>query len=135
MNGLLGKKIGMTRIFDDLGNAVPVTVVQAGPCYITQVKTLENDGYQAIQLGFDEKKEKNTTRPILKHLSKAGVPPLRLLKEFLVEATEGFKLGDVVKADVFKAGDDVKVSGKSKGRGFMNPVNISLIIPACQGIK
>ena len=118
MSGLLGKKIGMTRIFDDKGNAVPVTVVQAGPCFVTQVKTVENDGYNAVQLGYDQKKEKNTTKPILGHLKKANVPALRVLKEFKMAADVEVKLGDVVKADIFQAGEMVKVSGWSKGRGF-----------------
>lgn len=118
MNGLLGKKIGMTQVFDDTGKVVPVTVVQAGPCYVTQVKTLENDGYQAVQLGFEEKKEKNTTRPVLGHLKKAGLPPLRFLKEFRVSGNVELKPGDQVKVDIFEAGERVRVSGRSKGRGF-----------------
>ena len=118
MSGLLGKKIGMTRIFDETGNAIPVTVIKAGPCYVTQVKTLEKDGYRAVQLGFDTKKEKNTTKPILGHLKKAEVPPLRLLKEFPLNTNAEIKLGDIVKADIFTPGEIVKVSGKSKGRGF-----------------
>jgi large subunit ribosomal protein L3 len=118
MSGLLGKKIGMTRIFDETGNMIPVTVVKAGPCYVTQVKTLERDGYRAMQLGFDSKKEKNTIKPVLGHFNKVNVPPLRLLKEFSFDEGEDFKVGDLVKVDMFKAGDVVKVSGRSKGRGF-----------------
>jgi large subunit ribosomal protein L3 len=118
MSGLLGKKIGMTRIFDETGNMIPVTVVKAGPCYVTQVKTLERDGYRAMQLGFDSKKEKNTIKPVLGHFKKVNVPPLRLLKEFSFDEGEDFKVGDLVKVDMFKAGDVVKVSGRSKGRGF-----------------
>ncbi len=118
MNGLLGKKIGMTQVFDSTGKAVPVTVVQAGPCYVTQVKTLENDGYQAVQLGFEEKKEKNTTRPVLGHLKKSGLPPLRFLKEFRVSGNVELQPGDQVKVDIFAPGDRVRVSGRSKGRGF-----------------
>lgn len=118
MNGLLGKKIGMTQIFDESGKAVPVTVVQAGPCYVTQVKTLENDGYQAVQLGFGEKKAKNTTKPVLGHLQKTGAPPVRFLKEFRFAGKTDLKPGDQVKADLFDAGDVVKVAGRSKGRGF-----------------
>jgi large subunit ribosomal protein L3 len=118
MSGLLGKKIGMTRIFDETGNMIPVTVVKAGPCYVTQVKTLERDGYRAMQLGFDSKKEKNTINPVLGHFKKVNVPPLRLLKEFSFDEGEDFKVGDLVKVDMFKAGDVVKVSGRSKGRGF-----------------
>lgn len=122
MSGLLGKKIGMTRIFDDKGNVVPVTVVQAGPCFVTQVKTAENDGYNAVQLGYDPKKEKNTTKPVLGHLKKANAPALRVLKEFKIAADAEIKLGDVVKADIFQAGEMVKVSGWSKGRGFTGVV-------------
>lgn len=118
MSGLLGKKIGMTRIFDETGNAIPVTVVKAGPCYVTQIKTEESDGYRAVQLGFDPKKEKNTIKPVLGHLKRANVPPVRMLKEFRLDEGEEFKLGDIVKSDMFKAGDVVKVSGWSKGRGF-----------------
>ncbi len=122
MSALLGKKIGMTRIFDETGNVIPVTVVQAGPCYVTQIKTIEKDGYEAVQLGFDEKKEKHVTKPILGHLKKANTPPLRRFKEFPLGADWEVKLGDVVKADVFKPGDIVKVSGNSKGRGFAGVV-------------
>ncbi len=122
MSALLGKKIGMTRIFDESGNVVPVTVVQAGPCYVTQIKTIEKDGYEAVQLGFDEKKEKHVTRPILGHLKKANTPPLRRFKEFPLSPDWEVKLGDVVKADVFQPGDIVKVSGTSKGRGFAGVV-------------
>lgn len=118
MSGLLGKKIGMTRIFDDSGNSIPVTVLEVGPCYVTQVKTVENDGYRAVQLGFGEKKEKNTTRPVLGHLNKANVPPVRHLKEFPLLVTDEVKPGDVLKADMFAEGDVVKVKGFSKGRGF-----------------
>lgn len=118
MSGLLGKKIGMTRIFDDLGNAIPVTVVEAGPCYVTQVKTVEKDGYRAVQLGFDPLKEKNSTRPVLGHLKAANAPSLRVMKEFPLEDGSELKPGDVVKADIFKPGDMLKVSGLSKGHGF-----------------
>lgn len=122
MSGMLGKKIGMTRIFDETGNAVPVTVVKAGPCYITQLKTEETDGYSAVQVGFDEKKEKNTTQPILGHLNKAGAPPVRILKEFPLDVTEELKAGDVLNADYFEEGDMVKVTGLGKGRGFTGVV-------------
>lgn len=118
MSGLLGKKIGMTRIFDDLGNVVPVTVVQAGPCYVTQVKDAETDGYLAVQLGFDEKKEKNTTKPVIGHLKKAGAPVLRVMREFPMPLTDEVKAGDVLKVDMFAVGEKVKVKGRSKGRGF-----------------
>lgn len=119
MSGLLGKKVGMTRIFDETGNAIPVTVVKAGPCYVTQVRTVEKDGYRAVQLGFDTKKEKNTAKPVLGHLKRAEVPPLRVLKEFPLETDREVKLGEIIKVDIFSAGETVKVSGRSKGRGFM----------------
>jgi large subunit ribosomal protein L3 len=118
MGGLLGKKIGMTRVFDELGNTIPVTVLEAGPCYITQVKTEETDGYSAIQMGFEEKKEKNVTKPVLGHLKKAGKGSLRKIKEFSGFEDKELKVGDEIKVDIFKPGDRVKVSGLSKGRGF-----------------
>ncbi len=118
MNGLLGKKIGMTRIFDEAGKAVSVTVVKAGPCYVTQVKTVEHDGYDALQVGFDEKKEKNTSKPLLGHFKKTNLPALRLLKEFRLKAKSELKAGDMVKVDIFQPGDVIKVTGTSKGRGF-----------------
>jgi len=118
MSGLLGKKIGMTRIFDDTGTMIPVTVIKVGPCYVTQVKTLENDGYRSVQIGFDEKKEKNTSKPVLGHLKSATVPPLRVLKEFSFPEDAEVNLGDTLNVDLFDPGDEVKISGKSKGRGF-----------------
>lgn len=122
MAGLLGKKIGMTRIFDDEGNTVPVTVLNVGPCFVTQIKTEEKDGYEAVQIGFDEKKPKNLNKTLLGHLNKAGAPPLRLLKEFRNFSTTELKVGDEIKADLFKPGDVVKVTGTSKGRGFAGVV-------------
>lgn len=118
MNALLGKKIGMSRIFDASGNAIPVTVVKAGPCYVTQVKTVENDGYRAVQLGFGEKKEKNTAKPQMGVFNKAGVPALSKLKEFKLLTDTELKAGDQLNVDLFKEGDKVTVVGKSKGRGF-----------------
>lgn len=122
MSGLLGKKIGMTRIFDDDGNMVPVTVVQAGPCYVVQVKTRERDGYQAMQIGFDPKKEKRTNKPLKGHFAKASVPPLRKLKEFPLPEDQEVKPGDILTVDMFVPGEKVKVSGTSKGRGFAGVV-------------
>jgi len=122
MAGLLGKKIGMTRIFDDEGNTVPVTVLHVGPCFVTQIKTEEKDGYEAVQIGYDEKKPKNLNKTLLGHLNKAGVPPLRLLKEFRNFSTTEIKVGDEIKADLFKPGEVVKVTGTSKGRGFAGVV-------------
>ncbi len=122
MSGMLGRKIGMTRIFDETGNLVPVTIIEAGPCYVTQVKTVEKDGYEAVQLGFGVKKEKNTTRPVLGHLKKANVPPLRKLKEFKPFEDREVKPGDVITVELFQPGDRIKVSGTSKGRGFQGVV-------------
>lgn len=122
MAGLLGKKIGMTRIFDDNGNVVPVTVVEAGPCYVTQIKTKENDGYDSVQLGYNQKKEKNITKPILGHLKKNNVPAVKKLKEFTSFEGKEVKLGDTVTVDIFSPGEFVKVTGLSKGRGFMGVV-------------
>lgn len=122
MSGLLGKKIGMTRIFDNEGNIVPVTIVEAGPCYVTQIKTEETDGYEAIQIGYDQKKEKNTTKPVLGHLKKAKVPPLRKIKEFPPVDGKEMKVGDTISVDIFAPGEIVKVKGLSKGKGFAGVV-------------
>lgn len=117
MNGILGKKIGMTQIFDETGKVIPVTIVEAGPCKVTQVKTVEKDGYSAVQLGFDEKKRKNTKKPLKGHFKNANTEPLRRLKEFrLLEDVPS--LGDEIKVDIFAVGDSIKVSGKSIGKGF-----------------
>lgn len=122
MSGLLGRKIGMTQVFDDEGNMVPVTVVEAGPCYVVQVKTVDNDGYSAVQIGFQEKKEKNTVRPQQGHFAAAKVPNLRILKEFPVPYNKELKAGDVLGADFFEEGDEVKVTGLGKGKGFAGVV-------------
>ena len=121
MPGLIGKKVGMTSIFDEEGRQVPCTVIQAGPCVITQVKTVENDGYSAIQLSFDDKKEKTTTRPLLGHFKKANTSPKRKVIE-LKGFIRDWKLGDVITVDYFK--DDVwlDVVGISKGKGFQGVV-------------
>ncbi len=118
MSGLLGKKIGMTRVFDEEGNVIPATVIEAGPCFVTQVKTQEKDGYNAVQLGFSEIKEKNTNKPSLGRFNKAKTAPLRKIKEFPPFTDRKLKLGDTVKVDIFKPGETVKVSGLSKGKGF-----------------
>ncbi len=115
--GILGKKIGMTQIFAE-GRAVPVTVVEAGPCTIIQKKTMSTDGYDAIQLGFGEQKERLSSKPMKGHFSKAGVKPFKFLRELKVESGESFELGQVIKADVFSEGDFVDVVGTSKGKGF-----------------
>lgn len=116
--GILGTKLGMTQIFDDEGNAVPVTVIQAGPCVVTQIKTAQTDGYTAIQLGFGETRAKSLTQPELGHLTKSQASPLRHLKEYRLESADEFELGQQVTADRFEAGQLVDVSGVSIGRGF-----------------
>lgn len=122
LNGLLGKKIGMTQVFAENGDAVPVTVLEAGPCYITQVKTLSRDGYEAAQIGFEPKKEKQTTNPLKGHFKKASVDPQRILREVVVEDIEACKLGQVFGADIFETGELVDVTGFHKGRGFQGVV-------------
>jgi large subunit ribosomal protein L3 len=116
--GILGKKLGMTQIFDEAGNAIPVTVVQAGPCVVTQIKTPDTDGYAAIQVGFEEATEKALNKPKLGHLAKSGSSPVRHLKEYRVEVAEGYELGQAITAESFEAGQLVDVTGKSIGRGF-----------------
>lgn len=117
--GILGTKLGMTQIFDqETGAAIPITVVQAGPCIVTQIKTKETDGYSSVQIGFDEVKEKAISKPELGHLSKSGASPLRHLKEYRLKDTANYELGQEVKADIFNAGEIVDVSGKTMGRGF-----------------
>jgi large subunit ribosomal protein L3 len=123
MVGLLGRKLGMTRIFAEDGTNIPVTVIEAGPCFVTQIKTPEKDGYSAVQLGFMEKKEKRTTKPLLGHFAKAGVKPLRYLREFRdFDIGRELKLGDQIGVEVFEPGDVVDVSGRTKGRGFQGVV-------------
>lgn len=120
--GILGKKLGMTRIFTQDGQWVDVTLVQAGPCVVIQRKTEKKDGYEAVQVGFDDIKPKRCTKPLKGHFEKAGVPPKRFLKEFRVDADNPLKPGDEIKLDIFKIGDRVDISGKSKGRGFAGVV-------------
>lgn len=122
MIGILGKKIGMTTIFQNDGNAVPCTVIEAGPCYITQIRTIEKDGYEALQLGFEEKKEKNTTKPLIGKFKKIKTPVLRHLKEIRDFPKGELKEGDTIKVDMFNEGDTVKVTGISKGKGFQGVV-------------
>ncbi|MBW6457874.1 MAG: 50S ribosomal protein L3 [FCB group bacterium] len=121
MNGIIGKKIGMTRIFDERGRNIPVTVIEAGPCYVTQIKTDETDGYTAVQIGFEEVREKLVTKPELGHLKGAG-KVLRNLKEFRMTELNGLKVGDEVHVDIFKKGDIIAVTGTSKGKGFQGTV-------------
>ena len=118
IKAVLGTKVGMTQIFDEAGRAVPVTVIKAGPCIVVQKKTLENDGYNAIQVGFDELKEQDLNKPAKGHLAKSQVKPLRYLKEFRVEDSGKYDLGQEIKADVFASGEWVDVTGTSKGKGF-----------------
>jgi large subunit ribosomal protein L3 len=121
--GILGKKIGMTHIFNDAGQMVPVTVVQAGPVYVTQLKTQETDGYVAVQVGYDEISDKRLNFPKHGHLKKAGLTTnVRTLKEFRLDSTDGMELGQVITADIFAEGEVVTVTGKSKGRGFAGGV-------------
>lgn len=115
--GLIGKKIGMTQIFDANGNVVPVTVVEAGPCPVTQVKTMENDGYESVQLGFQDVKVERLSKPLKGHFAKADVAPKKVLKEFRLSDISSVKVGDVLKADIFAVGDNVDVTGTSKGKG------------------
>ena len=121
MPGLLGKKIGMTSVFSADGKNVPCTVIEVGPCVVTQVKTVENDGYAAVQLGFQEKKDKHTTAPMAGHFKKAGVAPQRHLAEFKGFGEE-VKLGDTITVDLFNEDDFVDIQGTSKGKGFQGVV-------------
>lgn len=115
--GLIGKKIGMTQIFDENGNVIPVTVVEAGPCVITQKKTIENDGYEAIQVGFGDVKVNKLNKPMKGHFAKNDVAPKKTLKEFRLEDCSALNVGDIIKADAFEAGEIVDVKGTSKGHG------------------
>ena len=119
---IIGKKIGMTQIFDEAGHAVPVTVIEAGPCTVVQKKTAEKDGYEAIQLGYETVPERKLTKPELGHLKKAGVAPKKYLKEFKLDGAADMNVGDEVKADTFAAGDKIDVTGISKGHGYQGVV-------------
>ena len=120
--GILGKKIGMTQIFAEDGTLIPVTVVEAGPCSVVQKKTVETDGYSAVQLGFGEKKEKNVNKPMKGHFAKAGVAVKRYLKEFKLDNADEMNVGDEIKVDVFEAGEMLDVTGTSKGHGYAGTV-------------
>ncbi|MFH0988610.1 MAG: 50S ribosomal protein L3 [bacterium] len=122
MSSILGKKIGMTSIFDENGQMIPCTVIEAGPCFVTQVKTKVIDGYDAVQLGFDEIKERLVNKPTKGHFAKAASKPMRLLREFRTTNGTSFQLGNEVKVDIFHQGDIVDVTGRSKGRGFQGVV-------------
>lgn len=115
--GLIGKKIGMTQIFDENGKVIPVTVVEAGPCVITQKKTIENDGYEAVQVGFGDVKVNKLNKPMKGHFAKNDVAPKKTLKEFRLEDCSALNVGDIIKADAFEAGEIVDVKGTSKGHG------------------
>ena len=119
---IIGKKVGMTQIFDESGKVIPVTVVEAGPCVVTQKKTVETDGYVAVQLGFEDIKEAKLTKPEAGHLKKAGVEAKKYLKEFKLEKAAEMNVGDVVKADTFAAGDMIDVTGISKGHGYQGVI-------------
>jgi len=119
---IIGKKVGMTQIFDEAGKVVPVTVIEAGPCTVVQKKTAEKEGYSAIQLGFSDIKERKLTKPEKRHLEKAGVAPKKYLKEFRLEDTESLNIGDEIKADTFAEGDKIDVTGTSRGKGFAGVV-------------
>ena len=120
--GIIGKKLGMTQIFDENGLVIPVTVIEAGPCYVTQKKTAETDGYEAVQLAFEDAKDKHTGKPAQGHFKKAGVSAKKHLKEFRLENAADLNLGDVVAADTFAAGEKVDVTGITKGRGFTGSI-------------
>jgi large subunit ribosomal protein L3 len=122
MDGIIGKKVGMTRIFNQDGYAIPVTVIQAGPCPVVQIKTRDREGYDAIQVGFGERKKKLTTLPLWGHFQKAKVEPKRVLREFRTDRVEEYKIGQELKVDMFSAGDKVNVTGVSKGLGFQGGV-------------
>ncbi len=122
MKGIIGKKVGMTQVIKDNGEVVPVTVIEAGPCYVVQVRTPEKDGYRAIQLGFEEVKPKRLTKGQRGHLERAGVPMLRYLREIRMRSGESYEVGQVIRADIFSPGERVDVVGKSKGRGFAGVV-------------
>ena len=120
--GIIGKKIGMTQIFDEIGNVIPVTIIEAGPCVVTQKKTAENDGYDAVQLGFMDVKEKHMTKAEIGHFAKAGVAYKKHLKEFCLDDCSALNVGDVITADTFAAGDKVDITGMTKGRGYTGAI-------------
>ncbi len=123
MSGIIGKKIGMTSIYDADGKNIPCTVIEAGPCVVTQVKTKEKDGYDAIQIAFDDKTDKHTTKALKGHFAKAGVSPKKMITEFTrFEAGHQKKFGDILKADIFQEGEYIDVVGTTKGKGFQGVV-------------
>lgn len=120
--GILGRKLGMTQIFDENGKIIPVTVIEAGPCVVVQKKTTEKDGYDAIQVGFDDIREKLVNKPRKGHFAKAGVSLKRFIREFRLEDTSSYEVGQEIKADIFAAGEKIDVSGISKGKGFQGTI-------------
>ena len=122
MKAIIGKKVGMSQIFDENGHVIPVTVIEAGPCTVVQKKTSEKEGYNAVQLGYEDVPERKLTKPEMGHLNKAGVSPKKHLREFDLENAAELNIGDIVKADTFKVGDFVDVTGTSKGHGYAGVV-------------
>ena len=120
--GLIGKKLGMTQIFDEQGKVIPVTVIEAGPCVVAQVKTVESDGYNAIQLGFEDVKESKVNKPEKGHFAKSKLTPKKHLREFRLDSVENINVGDELKADTFTAGDQLDIQGTSKGKGFQGVI-------------
>ena len=116
--GIIGKKLGMTQIFDEKGNVIPVTLIEAGPCVVAQKKTIENDGYEAVQLAYQDAKKKHLTKAEIGHFEKAGISPKRHLKEFRLEDCAQYEVGSVVTVETFAQGDKVDITGITKGRGF-----------------
>ena len=122
MKAIIGKKVGMSQIFDENGHVIPVTVIEAGPCTVVQKKTSEKEGYEAVQLGYEDVPERKLTKPEMGHLNKAGVSPKKHLREFNLENAAELNIGDIVKADTFKAGDFVDITGTSKGHGYQGVI-------------
>ena len=120
--GILGTKVGMTQIFDESGFAIPVTVIKAGPCVVTQVKSNENEGYNAVQIGYAESSPQKMTKPRLGHLTKSNLPPLRHLKEYRVDSTDSFTISQKIGVDLFQVGQNINVSGTTIGKGFAGTV-------------
>ena len=120
--GLVGKKLGMTQLFDANGNVVPVTVIEAGPCVVAQKKTAENDGYEAVQIGFSDLKASKVNKPMKGHFAKGDVAPKKVLREFRLEDVSALNVGDIIKADIFAEGETVDVRGTSKGKGYAGVV-------------
>ena len=118
MKAIIGRKVGMSQIFDEKGHVIPVTVIEAGPCVVTQKKTSEKDGYEAVQLGYEDIREAKLSKPEVGHLNKAGVSPKKYLREFNLENASELNIGDIIKADTFAEGDFVDVTGTSKGKGY-----------------